>query len=321
MVRLWLKLFQDCRRALLLTMVLLFCFQLFWVLVTKRVITEFSPLFRGIANRLQVQEEMFQKHFFSGPGKIMQSILGGENIRFNRVQDTLVVGYLHPLVQIIFCLWAIGRASGAIAGEIDKGTMELLLAQPISRSKIILAHLGIDLLALPLLAVTVWLGTFVGILLVGPFEVKESHFEMFNIVIPSEAFQIKVDPQSLAPSVWNIMAFLFALSGLTIFFSAMGRFRNRVIGLVVFLVLIQFIINVLGQLWQPLEMLRPLTLFYYYQPQLISLYHHWYVDPGQIWLKHGLVSLHLVWTLIGIGSLGYLLAWWQFSRRDVPAPL
>ena len=47
--------------------------------------------------------------------------------------DMLSIGYVHPLVQIIFCIWAVGRASGAVAGELDRGTMELLLAQPLSR--------------------------------------------------------------------------------------------------------------------------------------------------------------------------------------------
>ena len=49
--------------------------------------------------------------------------------------DMLSIGYVHPLMQTIFCIWAVGRASGAIAGEMDRGTMELLLAQPLARGR------------------------------------------------------------------------------------------------------------------------------------------------------------------------------------------
>ena len=47
--------------------------------------------------------------------------------------------------------------------------------------------------------------------------------------------------------------------------SALGRFRGRVLGLAVLLTLVQFVINLLGQMWDVLEPLRPLTVFYYYK--------------------------------------------------------
>ena len=53
-----------------------------------------------------------------------------------------------------------GRASGAIAGEIDRGTMELLLAQPIRRSQVILAHLLVDLSRRAALCLSMWVGTW-----------------------------------------------------------------------------------------------------------------------------------------------------------------
>ena len=52
--------------------------------------------------------------------------------------------------------------------------------------------------------------------------------------------------------------------------------------------------------------LRPLTLFYYYQPQDAIL--------GSSFDPKGLV-------LYGVGFVGYGLALWTFRRRDLPAPL
>ena len=318
---LWRKLLRDSRTSFLVIFLLLMLFQVFWVMVTKRVTTEFSPLFRGIANRLNVAEDSFQKHFFSGPGKVMQSIMGGEDVRFNKPQDMLAVGYLHPLIQTIFCIWAIGRAAGAIAGEIDKGTMELLLAQPLSRGQIVLAHFLVDLLLIPLLAIGLWLGTLLGTFLSGPFQINESKFELFSISIPIDSQTLVVDPMVLAPSIWNIAALLFALSGLTMWISSRHRFKGRAVSIAVLVVLIQFIVNVLGQLWDTISYLRPLTIFYYYQPQRISLQHEWTIDPGLIWTGEPMVALNVVAVLFAVGLLGYLLAWRTFERRDIPAPL
>src|SRR6516225_11211414 len=100
----------------------------------------------------------------------MRTIIGGESISLFRITDMLSVGYVHPLMLILFCVWAIGRASGAVAGEIDRGTMELLLAQPVARYRVVLTHLCADLLTLPVLCLSLWFGIWLGI---SVFEVRE----------------------------------------------------------------------------------------------------------------------------------------------------
>jgi ABC-2 type transport system permease protein len=317
---LWRKLLRDIRTAFLVVFLILMGFQMLWVLIAQRVTTEFSPLFRGVANRIGVPEDAFQKQFFSGPGKVMQSIMGGENVQFNRPQDMLAVGYLHPVIQILLCIWAVGRASGAIAGEIEKGTMELLLAQPLKRSRVILAHLSIDIVVIPLLAIALWFGTMLGSAAAGPFEINASKFEMFSIALEIQATTLEVHPERFLPSVLNVAGLLFAVSGLTMWLSAGSRSRNRVIGIAVLFLVVQILINIIGQIYTPFEPLRPFTLFYYYQPQLISLQGEWLVTPG--WLLFGWkVQLPFVLVLIVIGSVGYWRAWRRFEHRDLPAPL
>src|SRR5207302_8102970 len=111
--------------------------------------------------------EQIRATVFQGPGQILQALIGGDNIRIDYALDMVSVGYVHPLTQTILCVWAIGRAAGAIAGEIDRGTMELLLAQPIRRSQVVLAHLCVDILTIPVLCLSMWAGTWLGASLVG----------------------------------------------------------------------------------------------------------------------------------------------------------
>src|SRR5262249_17865489 len=150
------KLLRDSRWALLAVALLLFCFQALWVKATQRTTTMVAPMFQVFALKTNKRIEDVEKQLFSGPGRVMQSVIAGDQLNFRKAHDVLSIGYVHPLMQILFCLWAIGRASGAIAGEIERGTMELLLAQPLPRSRVILAHLCVDLMLIPILCVSLW---------------------------------------------------------------------------------------------------------------------------------------------------------------------
>ena len=40
----------------------------------------------------------------------------------------------HPLIMLLISIWAIGRGSAAVAAEIERGTMDLILSRPVARS-------------------------------------------------------------------------------------------------------------------------------------------------------------------------------------------
>ena len=105
---------------------------------------------------------------------------------------------------------------------------------------------------------------------------------------------------------------MLAISGYTMLLSAAGRFRSKVLGLAIIITLVQFLINVIGQLWDGMNWMRPFTVFYHYQPQPMILDADWANQPV-IWLHLG--------VLLAVGVVGYLLAWWTFCKRDLPAPL
>lgn len=292
---LFLKLLRDYRISLIVVALLLFLFQLLWSLVAKRVSTEIPQALAPFGLNMDNIREIV----FKGPGKIIQSLLGGETLRLERSMDVLSMAYVHPLTQTILCIWAIGRASGAIAGEIDRGTMELLLAQPLRRSQVIVAHLAIDVVAIPVLCLAMWAGTCVGASLVG---FSATHTDP----------NLRVELVRFGPALFNVALLVFAASGITMAISAAGRIRGKVMGSAVLLTLVMFLVNVIGQLWGPMEPLRPYTIFYWYEPQPLILQSNW-AEQGVVWARLGVLAL--------TGSAGYALAFWVFCRRDLPAPL
>lgn len=316
------KLLRDLRWPLLITIILLAGFQCLWVKISQRTVTQLAPFFSTLAARAGASQKAIEDVIFGGPGKVAQTVIGGESIHFERAMDTLSIGYVHPLMQFVFCIWAIGRAAGALAGELDRGTLELLLAQPIARRTVVLAHLAVDVLVIPVLCLSLWAGTLLGLQIVGPFQVTEAETSLFKhlpFAIKIDQSLLHVDRWAFGPATVNVAGLIFAVSGLTMALSACGRFRNRVIGIAAVILLVMFIINVIGQMWDAVATLRPFTVFYYYQPQAIALHGKWTVNLGAVWPWADQINMLVV--LFAVGAVGYAIALTVFSRRDMPAPL
>ncbi len=320
------KLLRDVRPALLVVCLVLFAFATLWVKIAQRVTSEIAPVFNSVA-LVFGDKNLFQDLIFKGPGRVSQAALGWGDLNFERPDDFLAMGILHPVVLILALVWSIGRSGGAIAGEIERGTMELLLSQPLPRNRLILAHFLVDLLVIPLICAAYFAGTQFGLYLVGDF--VPDYTTLKNLKAPSGqriALPIPDDPQPLPVNglseFWgllNTVALMFAVSGMTLAISAVGRSRWRTVGYAVLIVVIMFVANTLGQLWEPAAFTRPVTLFFYYQPQKAMLQGNWLTDLGQAW--PGAPAVPGVAVLVGVGCIGYLVAWRAFVRRDLPAPL
>jgi ABC-2 type transport system permease protein len=280
------KLLRDVLVGLVVVCALLFAFQCLWAKVAERIGQLLVELTRAVPF-VEVARQLF-----SGPGQIIQTLMGGETIDLMRAPDRVSISYVHPLTVTILCVWAVGRSSGAIAGEIDRGTMELLLAQPVPRWRLVLAHFGVDAVTIPVVALSIWAGTWVGIEFIAP--------------------GAGLHPSHFLPALLGVGLLLFAVSGYSLLLSALGRYRWRVLGAAVLLTLLQFLLNVIGQIWEPSAFLRPATVFYYYQPQPMILAADWY-EQAAVWARLG--------VLLAVGAASYLLALAAFMWRDLPAPL
>lgn len=292
------KVLYDWRWPLLLAALVLGVYELLWGKITDRVYRQFMPLINELFALAQLTPwaiKALEKRFLEGPGQIVHALLGGDLVNLNDPATVLTIGYVHPFVQFVLCLWGVGRGSSAIAGEIDRGTIELLLAQPISRRRIVYGHLVVDLITLPVIVSAMLAGTAFGVWA----------FDLPNVVV--SAYVI---------AATNALTLALAVAGLTMTFSAMGRSRWKVAGGVLLLLLVMFLVNLFGQLWPVLEPYRPATLFFYYQPQLHILQNTWCPTvPNFTWVPCPPLML------ASIGLAGYLVAAEIFHRRDIPAPL
>jgi ABC-2 type transport system permease protein len=95
----------------------------------------------------------------------LESDSGGDGrlqfMRMMGVQGTsvsiMMTFWNHPLIILLMSVWAIGRGSGAVAAEIERGTLDLLLSRPVARwtylaSQVVVATVGLAILAAALFA-------------------------------------------------------------------------------------------------------------------------------------------------------------------------
>ncbi|QEF99292.1 ABC-2 family transporter protein [Stieleria maiorica] len=253
-------------------------------------------------------------------------------------QGRVGLTYDEPIIILCTVIWCLSRGSDVVSGEIGRGTMEMLLAQPISRAQLLWSHATVAVGGLALLCALVWLGIYVGVSVTTVDETlppPSVEVPLFGWTIPIqisepqvESFPLseRVDSRAFAAPTFNLFAFGFFLLGLSTFFSSIDRYRWRTIGLVMAIYVVQLVMFGLGKAAESLDWLQGLSFFNCYRPQkLAALVAEDGLSAPWGWSTAMPDSMFppLVYpmTLIVLGAIGYGLAARQFGKRDLPAPL
>jgi ABC-2 type transport system permease protein len=245
-----------------------------------------------------------------------------------------------PVLVLCVLVWSIARGSDVVSGEINRGTLELLLSLPIGRARLMILHAVVCVAGLLGLCSCVWLGLFLGI---QTNTVKETITPKVEFSVPYVPLKIpvqvgssktvvvplrdRIDASLFLPPVFNLFGFGFVVLSFSVMCSAFDRFRWRTIGIVVSTYVIQLLLYLLSKSTAATSFCAALTFFSCYQPDAIVQLQR--VEPGSSWallssasvLPLGLGPLGITCVLLGIGSVFYAIAFIAFSRRDLPAPL
>jgi ABC-2 type transport system permease protein len=215
----------------------------------------------------------------------------------------IAVTFVHPLVFLTALAWAISRGSDCVSGEIGRGTMEILLAQPVSRSAIYGTQALTTVIGAALLATSIWCGTALG-LAIFPQENQP----------PATVF--------LAPAFSNF-GLIVCLSGMSALFSSWENQRWRTIGWMGAWYAGSFIVNIIGRLSDRLHWVYYGSFLSAYKPQLLVAHSDeaWSVLPFRDGTFAGLGYGSQPFLLLGMGITCYVTGAIVFNRRELPAPL
>lgn len=211
------------------------------------------------------------------------TVIAGTDIRRHLTPTGLMsIGFAHPVVHVMLWAFAITFTTRVLVGEIDRGTADLLLSLPISRTRIYFTLTVLWLLAGAALAAAPLAGTYFA-----QEQFRRGPFEM----------------DRLALVALNLFGLYVAVGAASLMVSAMSSRRGPAIGLVVALLVASFALNFLSAIWDPAKKVAFLGVLEYYKPLVI-------IDTGR-WPARDLAVLG------SMGLITWLTGWVVFARRDI----
>ncbi|HEY8447868.1 MAG TPA: ABC transporter permease subunit [Thermomicrobiales bacterium] len=196
----------------------------------------------------------------------------------------LALGFTHPIYHLLAAATMVWFACRSLAGEMERGSIQLALARPISRPRLYLARVG------GLAAVVI------GIAIVGPLGM------IAGVAIADPAGS--VDYRHFVPM--GIMAALlaWAIGGIALGGAAAADRMGQAVGWAIAILVVSYVIDYFAALWSALRPLEPFSIFTYYDP------------PAA--LARGEVDPRNAAVLAAVGLVGAAVGLVIFSRRDLP---
>ena len=204
----------------------------------------------------------------------------GDEITVQMMQAIL---WVHPVVLSLIWAHEIVFCTRIPAGEIDRGTIDVLLGLPVSRRTIYATES------------VVWLISGALVLLLG----LSGHVAVSSFL----ALEMRPPLSRVSLVIANLYCVYLAVGGLAWLVSATSNRRGRAIGLIFSIVVASFLLNFLAQFWPPAQPVAFLSVMNYYQPAEI-------LRSGQLPLRHMI-------SLLAVGGAAWLAGNEIFARRSI----
>jgi ABC-2 type transport system permease protein len=201
------------------------------------------------------------------------------------LSGSMALGAIHPISLILNSIFAAGFATSAVAGERQRGTLEVLLARPLSRRTIYLTLLVavLGFVAASIAASVV--GAVVGSAIAG----------VSGELVPGRL-----------PLFWLNAFLLFgAIAAVGLAASVSFDRLTPAIGITVAFTVVSYVLEVLGTFWPDAKGLQAYSVFHYFDAKQVL---EGNVESGNLVLLAAVGAVAIGWALV------------VFPRRDLAAP-
>jgi len=228
----------------------------------------------------QFGQQWLQMEFARG---IMQAMLGTEIVDRIGPQMFQSIAWVHPVPLALTWAHALLCCTRVPAGEVDRGTADILLGLPVSRWEVFFSETAVWLGAgMPILAAAL-AGNLLGGLAL-PSEQRPQFLRLLIILI-------------------NLYCLYLAVGGLAWVISSLSDRRGKAITILFVILLALFLLNYLAQFWQPLSKFVFLSPLHFHRPISVLATGTWPVRDMAVLLAAGCA----LWISGGV----------VFARRDL----
>jgi len=196
----------------------------------------------------------------------------------------LSLGFTHPLYLTLCASAIVGFAARSLTGEMERGTVQLALARPISRTQLYLSR------TIGVVAISVVLA------IVGPLGLIAG----YRWAQPVGEFSFA----HLVPMAIGSLALFLAIGGLALLGAAAASSAGRVLGWGLALFVLMYFVDYFAGIWGVLKPVEFLSLFDYYDPTTS--------------LVVGSVDSRNLLVLGLVGLVGCIAGLAVFVNRDLP---
>jgi ABC-2 type transport system permease protein len=193
------------------------------------------------------------------------------------------IAWVHPVPLALVWAGAIVGCTRVPAGEVDRGTIDVLLGLPVSRRQVFLSESAVACAAGIALMAAAGAGHMLGALGVPP--------------------QLRAAPARLIIVLANLLCLYLAVGGIAWLVSSLSDRRGRAITAVFVIVLASFLLNYLAQFWKPAQQLAFLSILHYDRPLTI--------------IRDGTCPTRDMLVLLTVAAAFWLTAGLIFARRDL----
>jgi ABC-2 type transport system permease protein len=229
----------------------------------------FSDALRGLANSGTIPKELFN----FGSGSLFS------------LPGSLTLGLQHPLTLAMLGIFAVGATASAVAGERQRGTLEVLLARPISRRTLYVTVAVALLVVIAVVLAAILVGMAIGAATQGLLD--EIDLGQLPLVFANGLL------------LWGAFA-AFGLAA-SVSFDRTGP----ALGLTMAYILVNYFLEILGSLLADVAWTQKYSLFHHFQPGQI-------LTGKTDWLDFVILGISVVVPVV------YALI--VFPRRDLAAP-
>jgi len=185
----------------------------------------------------------------SMPEEFMKFFGGDSFMTYSKIEGFLSLEYLGFFFILIITFYVGSSAGSAVAGSIEKRTIDFDLSQPISRTRYAL-------------------GSFIPGLILSAFLVL---FNAFTIWVLCEAYHIDISNKGILAFMVTAIFFIWAIYGIAAFFTSIFKSKLSVVLTTVVLTLGFYLLTSLSNIIDKLKDYNHYSLFYLYNPQKLLL--------------------------------------------------
>ena len=215
--------------------------------------------------------------------KLLRMLVGADRTLGQLGPDAFpAIAWAHPLALVLIWTHAVTCCTRVPAGEVDRGSIDVLLGLPVSRWQ------------LQVNESFAWVASGAGLLLM---------FVAGNRLGNALAHGPRIELWRLASLAGNLFCLYVAVGGLAWLVSALSDRRGRAASVVAAFVLFSFLLSYLAPFWNVAEQFSFLSVLHYYVPLKV--------------LREGLCPVRDMLVLGGLGAALWAAGGIVFARRDL----